>query len=152
MHPFAEALANKNLQNLLSCLSAEVTYHSPVMRNPVRGAVVEDILAILLDTIDDLTIDEEFGDATTRVLICGFTVRGVRGEAAWLLRLDEAAKVRTLKWQVRPFAVSVRLSEAFGHGLARRRGSVFPAVVLAGRPIARLVAWMVDLLTPHLVR
>jgi hypothetical protein len=151
MHPFAEALANKNLDNLLDCLSAEVTYHSPVMRNPVREAVVADILAILLDAVDHLTILEEFGDSSTKVLICGFTVQGVRGEAAWVLRLDKTGKVLTLTWQARPFAMAVRLSETFGHGLARRRGGVFPAIVSAGRPLARLVAWMVDLLAPHLV-
>ncbi|MEB3982152.1 hypothetical protein OQ968_12850 [Mycobacterium sp. 663a-19] len=152
MHPFAEALADKSLDDLLACVSAEVTYHSPVMRNPVRGAVVADILAILLDAVDDLTIREEFGESSTAVLICGLTVQGVRGEAAWVLRFDRTGKVRELTWQARPFAVAVRLSEAFGGGLARRRGGVFPAIVLAGRPLARLVAWMVDLLAPHLVR
>lgn len=151
MHPFAEALANQNLESLLACLSADVTYHSPVMSEPVRGALVAEILAILLDAADDLTIHAEFGDSATKVLICEFTVRGVRGEAAWVLRLDETERVRTLTWQARPFAVAVRLSEAFGHGLARRRGGIFPAIVLAGRPLARLVAGMVDLLAPHLV-
>ncbi|OMC56249.1 hypothetical protein A5747_09390 [Mycobacterium sp. IS-836] len=113
--------------------------------------MVADILAILLYAVDDLTIHEEFGDSSTTVLIGGFTVQGVSGEATWVLRLDNTGKVRTLAWQARPFAVAVRLSEAFGHGLARRRGGVFPAIVSAGRPLARLVAWMVDLLAPHLV-
>ena len=152
MHPFAEALASKNLDNLVASLSADVAYHSPVMRDSVRGPAVSDILAILLDALDDLTVDDEFGDADTKVLIGRFTVQGVRGEAAWVLRLDQAGKVRTLTWQARPFAMSVRLSEAFGQGLARRRGSVFPALVSAGRPLARLVAWTVDLLAPRLVR
>ncbi|SPM29628.1 hypothetical protein [Mycobacterium terramassiliense] len=151
MHPFAEALASQDLDNLLACLSVDVTYHSPVMRDPVRGAVVADILAILLDAVDDLTVYEQFGDSGTTVLICGFAVQGVRGEAAWVLRLDETGKVRSLAWQARPFAVAVRLSDAFGHGLARRRGGVFPAIVSVGRPLARLVAGMVDQLAPHLV-
>lgn len=150
MHPFAESLAKKNLDNLLACLSAEVAYHSPVMSNPVRGALVADILAILLDAVDDLAIHAEFGDSATKVLICGFTVGGVRGEAAWVLRLDEAGRVRALTWQARPFAVAVRLSEAFGCGLAQRRGGLFPAIVSAGRPLARLVAGMVDLLARHI--
>ncbi|OBG27647.1 hypothetical protein A5672_05070 [Mycobacterium alsense] len=151
MHPFAESLANQNLDNLLACLSAEVTYHSPVMRNPVRGALVPDILAILLDTVDDLTVHAEFGDSDTKVLLCGFSMQGVRGEAAWVLRLDGTGKIRTVAWQARPFAMSVRLSESFGHGLAQRRGGPFPAIVSAGRAPARLVARMVDLLAPHLV-
>jgi hypothetical protein len=151
MHPFAEALANKNDDDLIACLSAEVSYHSPVMRDPVRGAVVSDILTILLAAVEDLTIDDEFGDADTKVLICRFTVQGLRGEAAFVLRLDRAGKVCALTWQARPFAVSVRLLEAFGQGLARRRGGVFPAMVSAGRPLARLVAWTVDQLAPHLV-
>lgn len=151
MHPFAEALANQNLDDLLACLSAEVTYHSPVMRNPVRGALVADILAIMLDVVDDLAVHAEFGDSGTKVVIGGFSVQGLRGEAAWVLRLDDTGKVRTLTWQARPFAMSVRLSEAFGRGLAQRRGGIFPAIVSAGRMPARLVARMVDLLSPHLV-
>ena len=39
IHSFAEALANENVEDLRACLSAEVTYHSSVMRDPVGGAV-----------------------------------------------------------------------------------------------------------------
>lgn len=152
MHPFAEALQTRDLDVLLSSLTPDVVYRSPVMRDPVTGQAVTEIMEIALEILADIDITDEFGGEDTRVFVATFTVGGRSGDATWILRLGDNEKVREITWQARPFNVSIRLADAFGSGLARRRGGMKPALVAVGRPLARALAVTVDRLAPLMVR
>lgn len=150
-HPFRVALEKRDVSALRATLAPDAVYHSPVMHPPVIGAAVPEVLEIVVEALAQIRCTEELGEGDTRVLITEIHVGERRGDAAWVLRLDDLERVRDVSWQARPFNISIALADAIGIGLAQRRGGALPLLVIAARPAARAMAATVDAISPRLI-
>jgi hypothetical protein len=142
-HPFRQAFADKDLEAMGPLLAEDVSFHSPVIREPGfegREAVLA-LFRIVFDAITDVNYTHEYGDEKARVFVSDAKVLGVPFKATNLIELDADGKVREIWVMARPLAGVAAIAEAIGSGLAGRQGAANSAAVRAAtKPLRGMAA------------
>ncbi|NNH70951.1 hypothetical protein HLB23_13950 [Nocardia uniformis] len=137
-----------DLDALVSTLTADVLYRSPVMYCELAGPDVMEFMGVFFDAVSEITDIHEYGNDQILILLAAVTARDRCGSATWVLYLDDHRQVRRITWQVRPFSLALRLSDTFATALARRHHRPGPVAI----PLTRWPATTLDLLAPLLPR
>ena len=121
MHPFREAVEAQDLDALLSLLSDDVVFRSPVVFKPYHGrAAVGALLAAVSRVFEDFSYLREIGapDASDHALVFQARVGDKQVEGCDFLHLDEDGRVDELVVMVRPMSGMLALAEAMKQQLA----------------------------------
>ncbi len=143
VHRFGEAFVSGDIDGMLSTMSPDVTFHSPVIETPGfegRGAV-RVLLEIVVQRFTDRRLVRELRDDGCVALAVTFRVRGKSVGATVLLELDDEGLAREIQVTARPLIGSVAIARAIASGLLGRRHAAMgrgtrvalvPLSVLAG--------------------
>lgn len=126
MHPFREAVEAQDLDALVSLLSDDVVFRSPVVFKPYHGrAAVGALLAAVTQVFEDFSYLREIGapDASDHALVFRARVGDKQVEGCDFLHLDEDGRVDELVVMVRPMSGMLALAEAMKQQLAAATGS-----------------------------
>jgi hypothetical protein len=151
-HPFAAAIAARDIDALLETLAPDAVAHSAITAIPFQGRdLLADLYRSLFDALDDLRVTDEFGDAETHVFFWEGHIGGRFVAGTDRLRLDANGKVREVTIIGRPLTgLSAFVSDIGYHFARRRRGPVVARILkLAALPLApmfsvleRIGAWI----------
>lgn len=137
-HPFAQAWIARDLDSVLSLLTDDVIFHSPLISEPAfegRDAVAL-IFAIALDAFKDPDYTHDFGDASSHVLIADTRVLDRPLKTTWVLEFDTEQRIRELWLMVRPLTGLAALAEAIGQAIE----DLVPEVYEHSRPLTDAAA------------
>jgi hypothetical protein len=121
VHPFREAVEAQDLDALLSLLSDDVVFRSPVVFKPYQGRpAVGALLAAVSQVFEDFRYLREIGapDARDHALVFQARVGDKQVEGCDFLHLDEDGRVDELVVMVRPMSGMLALAEAMKQQLA----------------------------------
>lgn len=138
LHPYAQAWAAHDLDSVLSLLSDDVIFHSPLINEPAfegRDAVAV-IFAIALGAFEEPRYTHDFGDEKSHVLVADTRVLDRPLKATWLLEFDSRARIREVWLMVRPLTGLAALAQAIGQAIE----DLVPEVYKHSRPLAGAAA------------
>jgi SnoaL-like domain len=121
VHPFREAVEAQDLDALLSLLSDDVVFRSPVVFKPYHGrAAVGALLVAVSRVFEEFAYIREIGapDARDHALVFEAKVGDRQVEGCDFLHLDEQGRVDELVVMVRPMSGMLALAEAMKRQLA----------------------------------
>lgn len=138
LHPYAQAWVDHDLDRILSLLTDDVTFHSPLIDGPAfegRDSVAL-IFAIALDVFEDLQYTHDFGDESSHVLVANARVQDRPLKTTWLLQFDGKARIREVWLMARPLTGITALAQAIGQAIEDQA----PEVYEQSRPLASAAA------------
>jgi hypothetical protein len=127
LHPFGEAWMAGDLDDVLSLLTDDVIFHSPLIDEPAfegRDSVAL-IFAIALDAFEDLSFTHDVGDGRSHVLVGDTKVLDRPLKTTWLLELDSKTRIREVWLMVRPLTGLTALAQAIGRAIEDQVPDVF---------------------------
>ncbi len=127
LHPYAQAWVTGDLDRVLSLLTDDVIFHSPLIDEPPfegRESVAL-IFAIALDAFKQPRYTHDFGDERSRVLVADTRVLGHPLKTTWLLEFDAETRIRELWLMVRPLTGLTALAQAVGQAIEDRVPEVY---------------------------
>ncbi len=149
MHAYAEAWVARDLDRVLSLLTDDVIFHSPLIDGPAfegRDSVAL-IFAIALDAFEEPQYTHHFGGENSHVLVADTRVLGLPLKTTWLLELDPAARIREIWLMVRPLTGLTALAQAIAQAIEESVPEVYEhsrsltrAAATFERTAARVVA------------
>ncbi len=138
LHPYAQAWIAGDLDRVLSLLTDDVIFHSPLINEPSfegRNSVAL-IFAIALDAFKEPQFTHHFGDARSHVLVADTRVLDRPLKTTWLLESDAKARIREVWLMVRPLTGLTALAQAIGRAIENRVAEVYED----SRPLASAAA------------
>jgi hypothetical protein len=131
-----------DVEAFVACLSPEIVVHSPITDSAHFEGLeeVRRLMTAVFATFEDVRYFEDFGDDRTRFLAARARVNGVPGEEAFLVRLDDAARISDITIFIRPLPALTSVVAMLGPELARIQGPRRGATALAAmsKPLAFL--------------
>ena len=127
LHPYAQAWVARDLDRVLSLLTDDVIFHSPLINEPAfeGRASVALIFAIALDTFEEPQYTHDFGDENSHVLVADTRVLDRPLKTTWLLEFDSEQKIREIWLMVRPLTGLTALAQAIGQAIEDRVPEVY---------------------------
>jgi ketosteroid isomerase-like protein len=130
-HPFAAALAARDIDALVAALAPDAVLHSAITNTPFEGReVLADLYSSLFEAFEELRVTDEFHNGDTHVFFWEGRMDGRYVAGADRLRLDDDGKVRDITIVGRPLTGLATFLTGLGFHFARRR---------RGRVVARLL-------------
>ncbi|MFJ5786684.1 nuclear transport factor 2 family protein [Streptomyces hydrogenans] len=117
MHPFRQAVEQRDEEAIAALLAEDVVFTSPIAFKPYPGkAITAAILRAVMRVLDDFTYVREIGDPEGRdhALVFTATVDGRRIQGCDFLHLDEDGKIDDFTVMVRPLSAAQALAAAMG--------------------------------------
>jgi hypothetical protein len=136
-HPYRQAFEARDLDQLVSVLADDVSFHSPVVSElgfEGRDSVAA-FLPFVLDVFEDNQFTHDLGNERSHVLVANARVLGKPIKTTWLLEFDAEGKIREIWVMVRPLTALIAIAEAGG-----RRFFRVPGVRVLSKPLAGLAA------------
>lgn len=133
LHPYAQAWVAGDLDGVLSLLTDDVIFHSPLINEPAfegRDSVAL-VFAIALEAFEEPQFTHGLGNENSHVLVADTRVLDRPLKIAWVLGFDAMAKIREIWLMVRPLTGLTSLARAIGHAI---EDSV-PEVLAHARPL-----------------
>lgn len=124
MHPFRQAVENRDMAAVDELLAENVTFISPVAFAPYQGKpITAAILRGVLRVFEDFRYVKEFGapGAPDHALMFETTVNGKAITGCDFLHLDADGRIDELMVMVRPLSGATALAEAMGAQFDRIR-------------------------------
>lgn len=125
MRAFREAVEAKDIDRLLSLMTDDVVFRSPVVHKPYRGRdQVSAILHAVVRVFEDFRYDREIGaeDAAHRALVFRARVGDRELEGCDFVHLDTDGLVDEFFVMIRPLSGAMALAEAMRAELERASG------------------------------
>ncbi|MFC8506728.1 nuclear transport factor 2 family protein [Streptomyces sp. NPDC057411] len=117
MHPFRQAVENRDGAAIEALLAEDVVFTSPVAFKPYAGkAITAAILRGVMRVFEDFSYVREIADADGRdhALVFTATVDGRRIDGCDFLHFDEEGLIDDFMVMVRPLSAAQALSAAMG--------------------------------------
>ncbi|WP_395292515.1 nuclear transport factor 2 family protein [Kitasatospora hibisci] len=117
MHPFRQAVEDRDEKAVEAMLADEVVFTSPVAFRPYPGkAITAAILRGVLRVFEDFTYVREIAgpDGRDHAFVFTATVAGRRIQGCDFLHFDEEGLIDDFTVMVRPLSAAQALSEAMG--------------------------------------
>ncbi|MFJ3582435.1 nuclear transport factor 2 family protein [Streptomyces sp. NPDC090127] len=117
MHPFREAVENRDAAAIEALLADDVVFTSPVAFKPYTGkAITAAILRGVMRVFEDFVYVREIENADGRdhALVFTATVNGRRIQGCDFLHVDEEGRIDDFTVMVRPLSAAQALAEAMG--------------------------------------
>jgi ketosteroid isomerase-like protein len=117
VHPFRQAVENRDADALAALLAEDVVFTSPVAFKPYAGkAITAAILRGVLRVFEDFTYVREIAnpDGRDHALVFTATVNGRRIQGCDFLHFDEDGRIDDFTVMVRPLSAAQALAEAMG--------------------------------------
>ncbi|SEO72200.1 nuclear transport factor 2 family protein [Actinacidiphila rubida] len=117
MHPFRQAVENRDASAVEALLADDVVFTSPVAHKPYAGkAITAAILRGVLRVFEDFTYVREIADTGGRDHALVFTARvgDLRIQGCDFLHFAEDGRIDDFTVMVRPLSAAQALSEAMG--------------------------------------
>ncbi|MET9373586.1 nuclear transport factor 2 family protein [Streptomyces sp. NPDC003035] len=117
MHPFRQAVENRDADALAALLAEDVVFTSPVAFKPYAGkAITAAILRGVLRVFEDFAYVREIAnpDGRDHALVFTATVNGRRIQGCDFLHFDEDGRIDDFTVMVRPLSAAQALAEAMG--------------------------------------
>ncbi|WP_327371122.1 nuclear transport factor 2 family protein [Streptomyces sp. NBC_01217] len=117
MHPFRNAVENRDPDAVEALLAENVVFTSPVAFKPYPGkAITAAILRGVMRVFEDFTYVREIAnpDGRDHAFVFTATVNGKRIHGCDFLHFDEEGKIDDFTVMVRPLSAAMALSEAMG--------------------------------------
>ena len=152
-HPFAAALASRDIDALVDALAPDAILHSAVTSEPFAGReVLADLYRSLFESFEEVRVLEEFREGNTHAFFWEGRIEGRFVAGADRLRLDSEGKVREITVVGRPLSGLAGFVTGIGSRFARRRRGALVAAVLrvAALPLGPLFT-LLDPVTRWLV-
>lgn len=125
MRAFREAAEGGDVGRLLTLMTDDVTFRSPVVHRPYRGrAQVEVILRAVVRVLEGFHYEREIGaeDAADHALVFRARVGHWELEGCDFLHTDETGLVDEFVVMIRPLSGALALAEAMREELERTTG------------------------------
>ncbi|MEU5220042.1 nuclear transport factor 2 family protein [Streptomyces sp. NPDC020807] len=117
MHPFRQAVEDRDEAAIEALLAEDVVFTSPVAFSPYAGkAITAAILRGVIRVCEDFTYVREIADPDGRdhALVFTATVGGREIQGCDFLHFDEEGKIDDFMVMVRPLSAAKALAEAMG--------------------------------------
>jgi hypothetical protein len=140
-HPFASAIADRDIDRLVQSLSPDVVVHSAVTASPFRGKdTVSDLYAAVLESFEEVRVVDEFRTDDTIAFFWEGRIDGRFVAGADRARLDAEGKVTEITIVGRPLAGLTTFLTGIGYRFAlRRRGRLVATILrVSARPLGPL--------------
>ena len=140
-HPFASAIAGKDIDGLVASLAPDVVVHSAVTAAPFRGkSTVADLYAAVLESFEEVRVVDEFRTGDTVAFFWEGRIDGRFVAGADRARLDADGQVIEITIVGRPLSGLATFISGIGYRFAlRRRGRVVATVLrVTALPLAPL--------------
>jgi hypothetical protein len=119
-HPLRAAVEARDLKAVSALLAPGVVFLSPVAFQPFRGReAVTEVLAHVLEVLEDFTYVDELSSAESHALIFTATVGGRTVQGLDHLRFDADGLVSEFTVMVRPLSGLIALAEAMAPRVAQ---------------------------------
>ncbi|MFF8600244.1 nuclear transport factor 2 family protein [Streptomyces sp. NPDC015238] len=135
MHPFRQAVENRDATAIEALLAEDVVFTSPVAFKPYPGkAITAAILRGVLRVFEDFTYVREIAnpDGRDHAFVFTATVAGRRIQGCDFLHFDEDGKIDDFTVMVRPLSAAQALAEAMGAQFDRIAAEAAEAAGAAG--------------------
>jgi SnoaL-like domain len=117
-HPFRTAVESRDVEGIIAALHPEVTFHTPLVVDPVRGRdQVLKLFAVLATVFEDFEYVDELEGEGTRALVFRLRVDDQAIEGVDYLQLDEDGRIRAISVAMRPFTSVTVLAERMAEPL-----------------------------------
>ena len=140
-HPFASAIATRNLDGLVETLAPDVVLHSAVTASPFEGKdTVTDLYASVLEAFEEVRVVDEFRTGDTVAFFWEGRIDGRFVAGADRVRLNSDGQVNEVTIVGRPLSGLATFLTGIGYRFAlRRRGRLVATLLrLSARPLAPL--------------
>lgn len=153
VHPYRELWETRDLGSWADALSDDVTMYSPMFKTPFKGReTAMELFEVLLATLQDFEITEQFSDHDTHAFFWRATAAGNTIEGADLIRHDVNHKIVEIRVLIRPLVGIAAFGEVMGPPLARRRGRSRGWIAAVVSKPLRMFLGIVDAVATRLVR
>jgi hypothetical protein len=153
-HPFASAVARKDIDGLVATLAPDAVLYSAVANSPLRGRdTLADLYASVLESFEELRVVDEFRTGDTVAFFWEGRIDGRYVAGADRVRLNPDGQVREITIVGRPLSGLATFLSGIGYRFARRRRGRVVARVLrvTALPLGPLFS-LLDPLTRWLAR
>jgi hypothetical protein len=130
-HPFASAVAAKDIDRLVQTLAPDAVLYSAVAESPFRGRdTLADVYASVLESFEEVRIVDEFQDGDTVAFFWEGRMEGRFVAGADRVRLNSDGQVREITVVGRPLSGLATFLTGIGYRFARRRRGRVVATLL----------------------
>ena len=146
-HPFAAAVAGRDLDAVMANLAPEPVLYSAITSTRFEGReVLRDLYASVIEAFDEVRVVDELQNDDTYAFFWEGRIDGRFVAGVDRLRFDSDGRVREITIMGRPLAGLSTFITGIGHRFARRRRG--PAVAALLRLSARPLGPMLSLIDP----
>lgn len=125
MRAFRDAVESRDIDHVMSLMTDEVTFRSPVVHKPYKGRdAVAGILRAVLRVFEDFRYDREIGaeGSADHALVFRARVGDRELEGCDFLHVDEAGLIDEFFVMIRPLSAALAVAEAMRAELERTDG------------------------------
>lgn len=125
MRAFRDAVESRDIDHVMSLMTNEVTFRSPVVHKPYKGRdAVAGILRAVLRVFEDFRYDREIGaeGSADHALVFRARVGDRELEGCDFLHVDEAGLIDEFFVMIRPLSGALAVAEAMRAELERTDG------------------------------
>jgi hypothetical protein len=113
MHPFREAIQNKDIEAMKATLAEDVQFFSPVAFRPFDGRdSTVGVLLGVMSTFEDFNYTDELVEGPTTTLIFEARVGDKKIQGLDLLRHNDAGEIEQFTVMLRPLSALMAMNEA----------------------------------------
>lgn len=125
MRAFRDAVESRDIDHVMSLMTDDVTFRSPVVHKPYKGRdAVAGILRAVLRVFEDFRYDREIGaeGSADHALVFRARVGDRELEGCDFLHVDEAGLIDEFFVMIRPLSAALAVAEAMRAELERTDG------------------------------
>ena len=132
-HPWQTVMESGDTSRLSELLAPDVTFHSPLVRQPFHGVkLVAALVPLLRRCFDNVVYTADLSGESMRALVASVQISGLDGQNMQLLRFDDSGLIDDITVMLRPFTLGTALSKLMAPQVDRLPDGSYTVKGLAG--------------------